>query len=203
MKGLLLLSGGIDSPVAGYIMKKQGVELKAVHFSNEPFTDAGAEKKSAVLAQKLGFTKFIVVPFGDIQAEVVKNCTHKYFYVLTRRLMLRISEKILKKEKCDFIVTGENLGQVGSQTLKNMAVITQSIKTLILRPLLTNDKQETIDIANEIKTYEISKGPEICSLLGPKHPATRSRIEDIEIEEKRLDIDNIVKKGFESRKEIF
>ncbi|MBI5392598.1 7-cyano-7-deazaguanine synthase [Candidatus Woesearchaeota archaeon] len=187
MKAILLLSGGIDSPVAGYLAKQKDISLIALHFSLEPFTDNTAEVKSRKLSEIIGCEKFIVAPIGNIQAMVAKQCTHRYFYVITRRLMLRIAERIAKQEGCSYLITGDNLGQVGSQTLDNMSAITHAIKMPILRPLLSFNKNETIAIARTINTYEISKGPEMCSALGPTNPATTSTIERIESEENKIE----------------
>ena len=201
-KGLLLLSGGIDSPVAGYLMKRKGTELLAIHFSLEPFTDNAPEKKTRILAKKIGCKKLFVIKHGNQHAEIVDKCTHRFYYVLTRRLMFRIAEKIAETERCDFLITGENLGQVGSQTLENMHVIDQAIGMEVARPILCNDKNETIALAREIGTYDISKGPEVCSMLGPKHPATRSTLEKIEMLEKNLDIQKMVEEAVKNRIEI-
>ncbi len=195
MKGVLLLSGGFDSPVAGWLMKKKGMELIAVNISLRPFTKESDEEKPKKLAKMIGCKKLYIVPQGEAHAEIVKKCEHRFYYVLTKRLMLRIAEKIAEQEKCDFIITGDNLGQVGSQTLENINVISKATKMTILRPLLTEDKQEIIDLAKKIGTYETSCGPELCSILGPKHPATRTKVEVIEMEEKKIDSDAIVEKS--------
>lgn len=200
MKGLLMLSGGIDSPVAGHLMQRQGFELIALHFSLEPFTDNSPELKSKALAKKLGLMTFITIKNSSQQAELTKKCEHRYFYILQRRLMLRIAEKIAERFGCEYIITGDNLGQVGSQTLKNLEVITKAVNIPILRPLLTNDKQETVDLAKKIGTYEESCGPEMCSVLGPKHPATSSTIENIKREEEKLDINKMVEDSVKSMK---
>ncbi|MEM4336597.1 MAG: 7-cyano-7-deazaguanine synthase [Candidatus Woesearchaeota archaeon] len=202
MKGVLLLSGGFDSPVAGYLMKKEGIEIIAIHFSLEPFTDDSAEKKSIELAKKLGIKKIYVIKQGDVHAEIIEKCKHKYYYIIGRRIMWRIAEKIAKKEKCDFLITGENLGQVGSQTLDNMSVIDSAVKIKILRPLLCKDKVEIINLAKQITTYEVSCGPEMCCVLGPKHPATKSKLEDIQNEEKKLNIKKIINKSLKETKKI-
>jgi len=202
MKGLLLLSGGFDSPVAGYLMKEKNVELTALHFSGQPFINDVAEKKAIELAKIIGCKKLIIFPFGKIQGEVVNRCRHKYYFIITKRIMFRIAEDIAKKENCQFLITGDNLGQVGSQTLKNIAVINSSINIDILQPLLSFEKQEIIDKAREIGTYKSSKGPEMCSVLGPKHPATGAKLENIEKEEKRLEIDNLIKESYDNIKEI-
>ncbi len=198
MKGLLLLSGGIDSPVAGMIAKKKGIDLVAIHFSLEPFTDNTAEKKSIELAKIIGIKKLYVVKHGEIHAEIVKKINHKYYYIVTRRLMWRVAEKIAEKEKCNFLITGENLGQVGSQTLDNLTVIDKAVRIKILRPILSNDKNETVEMAKKLGTYELSCGPEMCSVLGPKHPATGSTTEIIEHEEKKLDLQRLLKESMEN-----
>jgi len=198
MKAVLLLSGGIDSPVAAKIAIDKGIELVAVHFSLEPFTDDSPKKKSVAVAKKLGIRKLYVVKHGDIHAEIVKKINHRYYYIVTRRLMWKVAEQIAEKEKCDFMVTGENLGQVGSQTLENMAVIDGAVKIKILRPVLCNDKNETIAIAKKFGTYEMSCGPEMCSVLGPKHPATKSTSDIIENEEKKLDLKRLLNESREN-----
>lgn len=186
MKALLLISGGFDSPVAGYLMQQKGAEIIAVHFSYEPFTDNGPEIKSKRACDMLGFEKFIVVNISKECEQIAKNCNHKLYFVLTKRLMLRKAEEIAKKESCDFLITGENLAQVSSQTLSNLRSITDAVKIQVIRPLLTYDKEEIIKIARDIGTYEISIGPEVCDVLGPKHPATRSKLEEVKLEEEKL-----------------
>lgn len=193
MKALVLISGGFDSPVAGDLMKKQGIDIIGVHFSSEPITDVREAEKAEKLAKMIGCSKFIVVPFGQLQAEVVKKCEHRLYYVLTKRLMMKIAEQIAAKEGCKYLVTGENLGQVGSQTMENLYAITKAVKMQILRPLLTYDKQEIINFAKKIGTFETSCGPELCSLLGPKHPATHSNFNAVVSEESKLELDRWIK----------
>src|SRR3989338_2774278 len=188
MKGLLLLSGGIDSPVAAYMMKQLDVDLSAVHFSIEPITDNNPELKCRRISEKLGIKKLHVINVAKEYQEIATKCTHKHYFVLTKRLMYKIAEKIAKKEKCDFLVTGENLAQVSSQTLENLVVINKVVKIPVLRPLLGFDKNEIIKIAERIGTFEISKGPEVCDLFGPKHLSTRVDEEIILEEEKNLDL---------------
>jgi len=192
MKGMLMLSGGIDSPVAGYLMKQKNVVLIAVHFSQEPFTDHGSKEKAQKCAHLLGIEKCIVVVFGDILAEIVKKCKHKYYYIISRRLMLRVAETLAVQYGCSFIVTGESMGQVGSQTLSNMSVTDQAVSLPVVRPLLGFDKIETISIAQQIGTYDLSLGPEMCSLLGPKHPVTHSSLDIIELEEGHMDMNALI-----------
>ena len=197
-KALLLISGGIDSPVAGYLMKQKGLDVIALHFSVEPFSDNTPELKSKALAKKIGITRFITVTNGTQQAALTKQCEHRFYYILQRRLFLRIAEKIAEMEQCKYLITGDNLGQVGSQTLKNMEVITSAVKIPILRPILTNDKVETMAKAREIGTYELSIGPEICSILGPKNPATSSTLDKIEYEESKINVDELVRESLKT-----
>lgn len=185
-KALALISGGIDSPVAAYLVKKMGVDIIALHFSTELFAGKEPENKAKKLTKKIGAKKFISIDVSKDFERIAKECNHKYYFVLIKRFMMRKAEEIAKKEGCDFIVTGESLGQVSSQTLSNLIAITKSVKIPILRPLLTFDKQEIVKMAEKIGTFEISKGPEVCDLLGPKHPATRSFHERLIEEEKKL-----------------
>jgi thiamine biosynthesis protein ThiI len=198
MKALLLLSGGIDSPVAAHLMQKKGYEITALHFYNKHIGDINTVEKCMKLCQQLNIHTLITIAFDQQQAELAKNCTHRFYYILQRRLMLRIAERIAEQENIPYLITGDNLAQVASQTLSNMTTIQQAIKMAILRPILCNDKVETIKIAREIGTYEISKGPEVCCLLGPKHPATRSTPAIIEEEEKKIDINNLVESSVKS-----
>lgn len=198
MKAILLLSGGIDSPVAAHLMQKKGFELVAVHFYNKHIGDIDTMGKCKELCGILGIDKLHTIPFDEQQAEVVRKCEHKYYYIITRRLMWRVAEKIAERERAGYLITGENLGQVASQTISNMAVTNAVVKIPVLRPILCNDKNETIKIAREIGTYEISSGPEVCCLFGPKHPATHSTIESIEDEEKKIDVARLVDKAIQS-----
>jgi len=197
VKGMLLLSGGIDSPVAAKIMQDRGMELVGIHFHLQPFTDKESEEKSIEIAKKLGI-KLYIVPFGEQSSEIVKKTNHRYYYILTRRLMWRIAEQIAKRESCDVLVTGENLGQVSSQTLDNMVVTDEAVEMPILRPLLTNDKRETVDLAEEFGTYETSKGPEVCNTLGPNNPITKARLETTLQEENRINMAAMIDKAVQS-----
>ena len=219
-KALLLISGGIDSPVAGYLMQKQNYELIALHFSLEPFTDNTPELKSKKVSKHLGIKKFITITNGAQQAILTKKCEHRFYYILQRRLFLKTAEIIAKadpkyiakketreklrnifgKEGCKYMITGDNIGQVGSQTLKNMEVITKATEIPILRPILTNDKNDTVELAKKIGTFDMSTGPEMCSVLGPKHPATKSTLKRIKWEESKVDMDALVKESLETMK---
>jgi len=186
-KAILLLSGGFDSVVAGYLMKEK-LDIIAVHFHQVPLTDEKELDKVKELVKKLGVKKVYLVPFANVLKELVNKCQHKNYFILQKIAMFQAAEMVAEKEGAKFLITGENLAQVSSQTLSNLEVISSQLSLEILRPLLTYDKQEIIEIAKEIETYEISKGPEICCLLGPKHPATRSKQENIELELKKLDL---------------
>jgi tRNA uracil 4-sulfurtransferase len=192
MKGLLLLSAGIDSPVAGYLMKKK-MDIVAIHFDNQPLINKLTLDKVEKLAKKLGIKKTYIVEHGKNQIEIIKNCDRRYQCVLCRRVMFKIAEQIAKEEKCNFLITGENLGQVASQTLENMYVTEQGIKIKILQPLLCNDKQETIDLAKKIGTYDISIEAGMCCTAVPPNPTTKARLDKVLQEEKKIKIKKIVK----------
>jgi thiamine biosynthesis protein ThiI len=196
-KALLLLSGGIDSPVAGHLLKKK-LNIDAVHFSIEPFTDDSPEKKSAKLAKLLGIKKLIVINTSKEFSEIVKECNHRIYFVLSKRLMLRIAEELAKKQGYDYLITGESIGQVSSQTLPNLSVIDKAVKIQVLRPLLGYDKNEIIKVANEIGSFESSKGPEVCDKLGPKHPSTNASLDIVLKEEENLDIKKMVKEAIKN-----
>ncbi|HLD57842.1 MAG TPA: 7-cyano-7-deazaguanine synthase [archaeon] len=192
MKGLLLLSGGFDSPVAGHLMKRQGVDIIAVHFSSKLVTDVESEKKSDRLAQKLDFKRFFSIDISPQLIRLSKECNHKLYFVLMKRLMYKIAERIAKKEKCKFLITGENLAQVSSQTLQNLGIIDRSVNLPVMRPLLGLDKQEIINMAKEIGTYEISCGPEHCDALGPLKPITKAKLREVLEAEDQINIKALV-----------
>lgn len=197
MKGLLLISGGIDSPVAGYLMLRKGMCLAAIHFSNEPFVTDAAEKRANQLVktlEKLCGTKisFYVVQHGTAQRKILENCNRRFQCVLCKRFMYRVAEKVARKHGYDCLVTGENIGQVASQTLENMAVINCAVTIPVLRPLLCNEKAETIQIARKIGTYDISIATGDSCTLAPNKPVTMATVEQVEKEEARLDINAIV-----------
>jgi thiamine biosynthesis protein ThiI len=196
-KGLLLLSSGIDSPVAGYLMMKKDVEIICLHFDNQPLVnDKPLQKVKSLLARMSELAgkkiKIYVAPHGPSQVEIIKKADRRFQCVLCRRLMFKVAERIARKENCDFIITGENLSQVASQTLKNLTVADKAVKMMILRPLLTFDKQETIDLAKEIGTFDISIEAGMCCSAVPPNPATRAKLEIIEEQEKRVGMDKLV-----------
>jgi thiamine biosynthesis protein ThiI len=191
-KGVLLLSGGFDSPVAGHLMHRQGLPLVAAHFSLEPITDDAAAVKARTLCGILGLDQLYVVRVGEAFAEVARLANRRFYFILTKRLMVRLADAIADREAADVLVTGENLGQVSSQTLASLRAIDAVARRPILRPLIGFDKQEIVDRAKAIGTYEVSKGPEICDLLGPPRPSTHARPDQILIEEAKLPSDRLI-----------
>ncbi|HII71597.1 TPA: hypothetical protein HA265_02470 [Candidatus Woesearchaeota archaeon] len=203
MKALTLISSGIDSPVATWIMKKKGLDMIAVHFSNEPMVDSLPKEKTKELCGLLGVKKLYVVKHGYlVQAELMRNCMNDARCVLCRRMMFRVASRIAEIEGCGFLVTGENLGQVASQTLDNMAVTDTAAKIPVLRPLLCYDKQEIVDLAKKIGTYETSIEAAICCRAVPKRPITKAKLDMMEKEEKKIDVDRIVEEAVKSA-EVF
>lgn len=175
-KGLLMLSGGIDSPVAGYLALKRGVRLEYVYFDSPPHTSIEAKNKVISLARKISLygpnSRLHVINFTRIQESILKNCPHEYLITIMRRMMYRICEEICKKNKLLAIFNGENIGQVASQTLTSMQVINEVVTTPVIRPLATYDKLEIIELAKKINTYEISIMPyeDCCTIFVPEHP---------------------------------
>ncbi len=196
-----LLSGGIDSPVAAFRMLKRGCRVHFVHFSGQPFHDTRSVEKAqelaAVLATYQGPSRLGVVPFGEIQREVVLGVPAALRVLVYRRLMMRIAGRLAQAEGARGLVTGESLGQVASQTLENLAVVEEASPLLVLRPLVGMDKLEIIAEARAIGTYEISIEPDqdCCRLFVPRHPATRATPDDLAMAEKQLDIEALVERG--------
>ena len=200
MQALVMLSGGIDSPVAAYMMAKRGMSLSAVHFHSFPYTSQLAKEKVISLAQLLvpytGNFNLYVVSFTKIQEEIHKNCKEGYMITIMRRIMMRICEKLSKKFGFQAVITGENLGQVASQTVESMTS-TESVLSPFLpvfRPLVAFDKIDIIEIAKQIGTYETSILPyeDCCTVFLPKNPLIKPRIENVEKEERHLEIDKLV-----------
>lgn len=173
-------------------MSRQGYDIVAAHFSLEPITDDGSTLKSRKLAEILGLPTLYVVRVGEAFAEVAHACHRRFYFVLTKRLMVRLADAIADREGAEALLTGENLGQVSSQTLMNLRAIDAAARRPVLRPLIGMDKQEIMDRAKDIGTYDVSVGPEICDLLGPPRPATAARLDQILEEETKLDIDALV-----------
>ena len=198
-----LISGGIDSPVAAYRMMQRGCRLIFVHFHSAPYLDKTSQEKVRQLVTMLTRHQFLsrlyLVPFGEIQRQIVAAVSRPLRVVLYRRMMLRIAEGVAKREKAKALVTGESLAQVASQTLDNMAVIQQAATVPILRPLVGMDKQEIIDQARRIGTFDISSIPDqdCCQLFVPKHPATKANVRETEEAESSLNITELVRSGLE------
>ncbi|GAB2026647.1 tRNA uracil 4-sulfurtransferase ThiI [Lactovum odontotermitis] len=197
-RGHLMLSGGIDSPVAGYLALKRGVEIEAVHFASPPYTSPGALQKAKDLTAKLtafgGKIQFIEVPFTEIQEEIRDKAPQTYLMTLTRRFMMRIADEIRELRHGKVIINGESLGQVASQTLGSMSVINAVTTTPIIRPVVTKDKLEIIDIAEKIDTFNLSILPfeDCCTIFAPPNPKTNPKLETAEFYETRLDVDGLV-----------
>ncbi|HEX9664000.1 MAG TPA: tRNA uracil 4-sulfurtransferase ThiI, partial [Candidatus Binatia bacterium] len=198
-----LISGGFDSPVAAYRMMQRGCRLIFVHFHGAPYQDKTSQEKVRDLVRTLTRHQFqsrlYLVPFGEIQRQIVAAIARPLRVVLYRRMMLRIAEVIARNEKAKALVTGESLGQVASQTLDNMAVIQQAALLPILRPLVGMDKQEIIDQARRIGTFETSSIPDqdCCQLFVPKHPATKAQFREVEDAETSFDVRELVRLGLD------
>lgn len=201
-KYVSLLSGGIDSPVASFLMLEKKAELVLVHFHNQTIQKSSVESKVRRLAEKLseyGKVKLYIIPFGEIQRKVIQTIASKNRMIVYRRIMFWIAEKILEKENCSGFVTGDCLGQVASQTLDNLGVVHSAAKHPVLTPLLGYDKEEIKTIAKKIGTYELSIEPysDCCSFMIDKHPETKAKLIDIEKEESKMDISLELKKAVE------
>ncbi len=200
---IALLSGGIDSPVAAYRMMRRGCQVSFVHFHGAPFLDRRTQEKAREIVKLLTryqyTSRLYLVPFGEVQQEVVVNTPAPYRVLLYRRLMARIAEHLASLEGAKALVTGESLGQVASQTLENLTVIEEAVKLPLFRPLIGMDKEEITEQAKEIGTYEISIQPDqdCCTLFVPRHPATRATMDDIGRAEMTLDLDRLVQAGAE------
>ncbi len=203
-KAMLMLSGGIDSPVAGYLTMKRGVEIECIHYASMPYTSQEALNKVKELARIIsayqGRIKLHVVPFTDLQLAIYNNCDEEYAITLMRRMMYRLAERIARKNNCLAIVNGESIGQVASQTLESMGVINAVTNMPVIRPVVTYDKLEIIDLAEKINTYETSILPyeDCCTIFTPKNPVTKPHIHKVEKQEAMFDwqpyIDEAVEK---------
>lgn len=200
-KGLLLLSGGIDSPVAGYLMAKRGLAIEGVHFHSYPYTSVQAKEKVIKLANEIsqycGEIKLHIVSFTEIQEQIHKNCDPEYMITIMRRIMMRIAERLCQKNGLGAIVTGESLGQVASQTMQSMTVTNAVVSLPVFRPVLAFDKEEIMSVAKKIGTYETSILPyeDCCTVFLPKNPVIRPTIFRAEYNEKFLDIDALVERA--------
>lgn len=205
-RGLLLLSGGIDSPVAGFVMGKRGMEIGVIHFHSYPFTSERAEEKvkdlAKILSEYVGKFTMTSINLFPIQKEIASKCPEKEITILARIFMMKIAEKLAVKQNYNALVTGESLGQVASQTIQGLTVVDKLIDISILRPLIAMDKTEIIDIARTIGTYETSILPfeDCCTVFLPKHPVTKPKIEDITKSLSLLDVDSLIKDAISNKK---
>jgi tRNA uracil 4-sulfurtransferase len=207
-KAMLMLSGGIDSPVAGYLAMKRGLEIEAVHFFSPPFTSERSKEKVIDLSKKLaeiyGSLTLHIVPFTDIQQAIREQIPENYSMTTTRRFMLRIADEIRKKQDALAIITGESVGQVASQTLESMFAINEVTNTPVLRPLITMDKTDIIKIAKEIDTLEISNRPfeDCCTIFVPSLPKTKPRREKVQRYESFFDFESMLQKAVQETEKI-
>ena len=203
-KGLLMLSGGIDSPVAGYLAMKRGVRIEAIYFESPPHTSEDAKNKVIKLATKLSeyssYVKIHVINFTEIQETILKNAPHDYLITIMRRMMYRITERVAHKNNCKCIVNGESIGQVASQTLTSMSCINAVTNMPVIRPVACLDKNDIIEIAKDIDTYNISIEPfeDCCTIFVPKHPVINPDIHLCEEYESNVDYDALVKRAVET-----
>ena len=202
-KGLLMLSGGIDSPVAGYMALKRGVRLEAIYFDAPPHTSEAAKNKVINLAKKLanysGYVKLHVINFTEVEENILKNCPRDYLITIMRRMMYRISETIAIRNNCKCLVNGESIGQVASQTLTSMSAIGRVVNIPVIRPVACLDKLDIIDIAKDIDTYDISIEPyeDCCTIFVPDHPVINPEYELCEEYENNFNWQDMIKKCIE------
>ena len=200
-KGLVLLSGGIDSPVATFLMAHRGMSIEAVHFHSYPYTSERAFEKVKDLAKILtsycGRIKMTSVNLLPIQEAIVMNCPEEETTILVRRFMMKIAERVAKKDGCQMLITGESLGQVASQTSDSLVVTDAAVSIPVMRPLIAMDKTQIIDIARDIGTFETSIQPfeDCCTVFLPKHPVTKPKLEKILLSESKLDCETLIEKA--------
>lgn len=202
-KAMSLLSGGIDSPVASWMIAKRGVDIEAVHFHSYPFTNERSQEKvrdlARILSKYCGPIKLHMVNILDIQKAIAERCNEEESTILSRRFMMRIAEEIGKKRYCDALITGESIGQVASQTMQGINCTNAVVDMPIFRPLIAMDKVDIIKVAETIDTYETSIIPETdcCALFSPKKPVTKPRLERLEKSESKLDVEALVRDAVE------
>ena len=207
-KGLVLLSGGIDSPVAAFMMAKRGMRIETVHFHSYPYTSERALQKvedlAAVLAGYCGRFKIHVINLLPVQERIAVECPQEEMTIHVRRFMMRIAEKVAEESRCDMLITGENLGQVASQTAEALVVTDAAVSMPVMRPLIALDKVDIMEKAKEIGTYDISIQPfeDCCTVFLPRHPVTRPKLEKILASESRLDIPGLTELVMGSKKII-
>ena len=204
-RAVSLLSGGIDSPVASYMMAKRGVQLEMIHFASPPYTSEQAREKVLQLARELvpwcGRLTVHVVPFAEIQEEIRRSCPEDHFTLIMRRFMMRLADALAHELGCGALVTGECLGQVASQTMAALAVSEDAATLPVLRPLIGMDKEEIVRIARHIGTFDTSILPyeDCCSVFTPRHPKTKPHVEEVREMEQALDVAGLVRRAMENR----
>ncbi|MCR5075873.1 MAG: tRNA 4-thiouridine(8) synthase ThiI [Ruminococcus sp.] len=202
-KAMLLLSGGIDSPVAGWMMAKRGVHIAAIHYVSPPYTSDRAQLKVEQLCEKLtdwcGGIAFYCVPFTELQEAIKDHCPEEFFTIIMRRLMMEIAQRIAEKDNCLALITGESVGQVASQTMAAIACTDAVCRIPVFRPLVGMDKTEIIEISRKIDTFEISTLPyeDCCTVFTPRHPKVRPRLEDIEKAQNSFDFEPLIQRAVE------
>ena len=202
-KALLLLSGGIDSPVAGYMIGKRGVKLEAIHFFSYPYTSERAKDKvkklASIIGGYMGGLKVHIVPFTDIQLEIRDKCPEEHLTLVMRRFMMQISQRIAEKRGCQALITGESIGQVASQTMSALAVTDDAVTMPVFRPLIGMDKEEIVEISRVIDTFETSILPyeDCCTVFTPKHPTTKPKVEKIIMSQNLLDCERLINDAVE------
>lgn len=208
-RAALLLSGGIDSPVAGWMISKRGVVLDAVHFHSHPYTSDRAKEKvielAKIMTQYTGPIRLHIVPFTDIQLDIIDKCPKNYLTIIMRRLMMRIAEKIARESGAMALITGESIGQVASQTMESLVVTDNAVDMPVFRPCIGMDKEEIVTISKKIDTYETSILPyeDCCTIFVPKHPKTKPSISEIQEAEKLLtDPEGMMEKAIQDREII-
>ena len=203
-----LLSGGIDSPVSSYMIAKRGVQLEMIHFASPPYTSELAREKVLRLAQELtpwcGRLAVFIIPFTEIQEEIRRKCPEDHFTLIMRRFMMRLADQLARELRCRALVTGENLGQVASQTMQALAVSEDVATMPVLRPLIGLDKEEIVKIARRIGTFDTSILPyeDCCTVFTPRHPKTKPNLEEVREYEAALDIDALCDKALAGREMI-
>lgn len=208
-KAMLLLSGGIDSPVAGYLTMKRGVAIECLHYASPPYTSTNALKKVQDLARLIsvyqGSIKVTTIPFTELQLAIYEHCDESYAITIMRRMMFRIAQEVAYRHKCQALVTGESIGQVASQTLESMTVINETVKMPILRPVACFDKLEIIDLAKKIDTYETSILPfeDCCTIFTPKSPVTKPTLKKCEYYESKFDFEPLIQKCIEEATSVW
>ena len=208
--GLLMMSGGIDSPVAGFLALRKGIALKAIHFASPPYTSNLSLQKVIDLTKEISkYSEFeelelLVVPFTEIQIAIQKYCNPTYLITLMRRAMYKIAEQVALKEGMSIIVNGESVGQVASQTVESMMVVNEVTNFPVIRPLVTYDKQEIVDVAKKINTYNVSILPyeDCCTVFVPKHPVIRPKVETAKKEEEKYEMNQLIKEAVSNIKRI-